>query len=922
MRQPPTAPGWVLARPRLLAALGNSPCPLVVLRAGAGYGKTVLAAQWAATRPGTRWLEADDVASEPFDGWALAGGDLVLDGYAPGDTALDAEVTALLDQCPQARHLLLLSRAAPSLDLGRRRVEGTVFEIGASELAFNRDEVLELLGQAPACDPDPAVVEALMSRALGWPAALRLALQTVPQSSLTGATGPMADYIAAEIWGVLSAKQQEFALATSLLEEFQPEWCDGICECGGGARTVRELRASESWLLPPGQVGDGFRHHPLVREFFQARLDEEPARRRDLESRSARTLAANRRTMEATALALEAREWELAIGFLRRGADRAFREGHGEKLRGYLARFPEPYRGRAELLRVEGYLAWASGDLEVALVKALQAAEVDDVDLRADALVLQAAVHYAQGKFVDELAALRQAIDLGPADSHVLAKAWFGLGSLHYRAGRIAEAETALQRAAGLTHEGEPVHAGVQSVLALLPLATGRPHAAIAGLTRALESNRKARNRRGEAHACYHLGIALNQSGMHERALDTLAEAGRQAEQLGLAHLAALVAREAADAHRDLRAGEARGRYQQAIAMLQPLEASAGLLHAYHGLAVLLRRENDLQGARRAAETALEHAASGDPQFITLVRLHFALLGDDLRAVRAHLAEARAHPNRYYRALALLFAAAADRKGARLLAREALALIQDEGFEHLLREESELAAPWLAARLAPAVSEPAARRRFRFTLLGNLNLETPEGDVPKLRPLALRLLAYLALHRGATVGSEQLIEALWPGRDFEMRPTMQTLIWSLRRNLQERLIVTRSSGYTFDSDEQVWVDVEEFGRLLRAERFEESIALYRGELLPGVEWAELERRELENRYLRALEELADTRFKQGRREEAIELLERLVATDPLAEEAIGKLVAWNRQAGHEDAAQRLRREFASRLERELGISPD
>ncbi|MEX2542001.1 MAG: BTAD domain-containing putative transcriptional regulator [Trueperaceae bacterium] len=562
----------------------------------------------------------------------------------------------------------------------------------------------------------------------------------------------------------------------------------------------------------------------------------------------------------------------------------------------------------------------------MAQVKASQAAEVEDANLRADALVLLAAVHYSLGNFATELIALRQAIDLAPSDHHVLAKAWFGLGSLHYRAGRVAEAEQALKCSAALTHEGEPVHAAVLSVLALLPLARGTPRTAIAGLARAVAGNRRVGNRRGEAHACYHLAIALDQAGMHQQALDALAEAEQLARELGLAHLAALVAREMADAHRDIGSGEAPERYRQAIAELEAMGASAGLLHAYHGLAVQLRRENDKEAARRAAEKALEHSESGDPAFVALVRLHLALLSDDQAALRASLAQALSHPHRYYRALALCYAAAGDPVAARRHAKEAMALIQDEGFEHLLREEQTLAAPWLGTpsqRPPPAPDTRLERPpRFRLYLLGDLTLEGPEGSRSRVRPQALRLLAYLAMRRGSTVDPAQLIDALWPDRGNEMRPTMQTLIWLLRRKLHERLVVTHTSGYAFDPDALVWVDVEEFSRSLRGERFEECISLYRGELLPGIEWADLERRHLENRFLHALERLADDRCEAGRSDEGIELYERIVAIDPLAENASRKLVACHQKAGRHDAAQRFRREFAQRLEQELGLSGD
>lgn len=928
VRQPRVAPGWALARPRLLAALAEANCSLILLRAGAGYGKTLLARQWAASRSGACWCDLAGERFEEIEGWESAAGDLILDGYAPGVPGLDEAVSALLDRCPEGRHVLILSRAQPDLDLGRRRIEGTVFELGAFELAFSRDEVRDLVCRAARIDCDEASLDELMSRTLGWPAAVRMAIYGMSGADsrslgpISGADGPMAHYLQTEIWRQLDGDQREFALATSLLEEFQPEWCDGISECGGGVRMVRELRAAESWLLPPRKVGEGFRHHPLVREFFLAHLREEPAKRRELETRSARTLSSNRRTVEATEVALNAEAWELAIECLRRGADRAFRQGQGERLRTNLARFPLSYRDRPELLRIDGYLAWASGDLEVARIKASRAAETQDVDLRADALILRAAVHYAQGEFAEELSALQESIDLCPGDQHILGKAWFGLGSLHFRAGRISEAEGALQQAAALTHEGEPAHAAVLSVLALLPLSRGTPRAALPGLIRAVASNRKAGNRRGEAHACYHLAIALNQSGMHQRALDTLAEAERLGHELGLAHLGALVARETADAHRDLGTGEASQRYRDVIASMESLGAASGLLHAYHGLSVHLRREHDREAARRAAEKALAHAASGDPAFVSLVRLHLALLSPDPGAFQERFKEALQFPHRYYRALALLYAAAGDRTTARQRAQEAHALIQDEGFEHLLLEEQALAAPWLGTQSPVPTLAPVVRtqQRFKLYLLDGISLQGPDGEALRIRPQALKLLAYLALRRGATVEPEQLIDALWPQRGNEMRPTMQTLVWLLRRNVHERLVVTRATGYAFDPDKLVWLDIEEFAQNLREKRFAESVEIYRGELLPGVDWADLERRHLENRFLHALEVLAEEHCEKGRSEEGIALYERIIAIDPLAEDAYRRLIACHEKAGREDAAERLRREFAQRLERELSLS--
>lgn len=67
---------WAIPRPRLIRAIDQAQGPLVLLRAAAGYGKTVLAAQWAAQRSGVRWLEPGDVLPG-------GSGDVVFENYRP-----------------------------------------------------------------------------------------------------------------------------------------------------------------------------------------------------------------------------------------------------------------------------------------------------------------------------------------------------------------------------------------------------------------------------------------------------------------------------------------------------------------------------------------------------------------------------------------------------------------------------------------------------------------------------------------------------------------------------------------------------------------------------------------------------------------------------------------------------------------------
>ena len=69
----PGMPDWALTRPRItkLIAEGNRWCPLTLVTAPAGSGKTMALALWAAVEPGTvAWVTVDEFDNRPGVFWA------------------------------------------------------------------------------------------------------------------------------------------------------------------------------------------------------------------------------------------------------------------------------------------------------------------------------------------------------------------------------------------------------------------------------------------------------------------------------------------------------------------------------------------------------------------------------------------------------------------------------------------------------------------------------------------------------------------------------------------------------------------------------------------------------------------------------------------------------------------------------------
>jgi LuxR family maltose regulon positive regulatory protein len=263
--------------------------------APAGYGKTVLLADWA--RQGGRrvaWLSLDAGDNDPTRFWRhlLAALDqvrpgtsmrfgaslpptsrsfevpatglindlaaeaadtdvlLVLDDYHLIDAlAVHELIDFLLDHRPPNLHLVIASRADPPLALARLRARGELTEVRVADLRFTPDEAAALL-QPPTTGldarlPDGAV-SMLAARTEGWAAGLQLAslsLRGHPDASgfvaaFTGSHRHVIDYLSEEVLERQSDEVRNFLAQTSVLERLSGPLCDAITSAAGGATTI------------------------------------------------------------------------------------------------------------------------------------------------------------------------------------------------------------------------------------------------------------------------------------------------------------------------------------------------------------------------------------------------------------------------------------------------------------------------------------------------------------------------------------------------------------------------------------------------------------------------------------------------------------------------------------------------------------
>jgi LuxR family transcriptional regulator, maltose regulon positive regulatory protein len=122
----PGVPDWAVPRPRItkLIARGRLWCPLTVITAPAGAGKTMALALWAAAEPGpAAWVGPDEFDNRPG--------------------VFSAYVVAAL------RRSGVAAPAPPPAD--RRRDAGRAFVLGLAAALAAQDPPLTCCGMRPAC---------------------------------------------------------------------------------------------------------------------------------------------------------------------------------------------------------------------------------------------------------------------------------------------------------------------------------------------------------------------------------------------------------------------------------------------------------------------------------------------------------------------------------------------------------------------------------------------------------------------------------------------------------------------------------------------------------------------------------------------------------------------------------------------------
>ena len=216
---------------------------------------------------------------------------------------------------------------------------------------------------------------------------------------------------------------------------------------------------------------------------------------------------------------------------------------------------------------------------------------------------------------------------------------------------------------------------------------------------------------------------------------------------------------------------------------------------------------------------------------------------------------------------------------------------------------------------------------LRVRLLGEVVATLDGRPVPLLTaPRMQRLLARMALARGAGVPRDQLAGELWPDSNAAQgRTNLRKLLHDLRRAVPgSALVDARGSTVRWCAGPSTWVDVAAFTEAAARGDLAEAVAGYGGDLLPGVDddWVVGERERLRRLAVEALAGLAAAADAGSRDGEVVEHARHLLRLDPLHEPAARLLMRALARRGERSEALRTYDRLAACLERDLGLAPE
>ena len=620
VRTPPRQRSLV-RRQRLVEQIHNNiQRSLILISAGAGYGKTSLLIDYAhdAELP-VCWLSLDEhdrhistfleyfVASvrERFPGFggsvleALSGTGppedvepfvrlfiheleekvsqyvvLILDDYheVADSEPVNAFIDGLLRYLPDHVHLVLASRAIPTrLTLTRLVASGGVTGIGTEDLCFTTAEIYELLQHMGRADLSEEQAKLIAERSEGWITGILLAAHWTGAAQdiirIAGTMGGLTQYLG-ELFERQPESVQRFLLGSALLSEMTPPLCDALLGIDGSAQILHSLAEQNLFTWPLDIEGSQYQYHQLFSEFLVSRLERDhPEWCRTLRLSQAELMANRGSWPSAIHGYLSAGAYSEAADAIQIIVQSMYEAGDWDRLKGWIDSLPESILSlHPRLMLFRGRILGEMNELDQAsemLEKACQGFEErGDTQGVARAMVQQAVAQRMRERFDEAIATCHQVLEVvGDTDGLAATLAHHNIGICMNLKGDYDQGMLRMEEALRISREcgDDTIAALVVSDMGAAELTRGKLVNARRFYHQALLAWRKIGNPAALSLALQGLGLIHHHLGESVEAENRTLESIEKARSIGMMRVEADSTTNQADLYRDT------GRYDEAV---------------------------------------------------------------------------------------------------------------------------------------------------------------------------------------------------------------------------------------------------------------------------------------------------------------------------------------------------------------------
>lgn len=268
---------------------------------------------------------------------------------------IKSALTFLLENLPHLVHLVLISRTHIDLPLSRLKTMREILEITAQELVFTPDEVQRLFSQVFDITLKDENTRTLHRKTSGWVSGLILFYHALKEKSDTeietllrkmqGSNSAFFSYLEENVYDRLTRDEKEFLVRTSILAKLDATFCNRFLDIENAAEVLRYFEENHLFTFSLDEEKENYYYQHLFQDFLRTKL------RSELDSEEISALhetagqihESNGENEEALEHYLVSKNFDDACRILSRIGRKMIKDGRLRRINSILRRYPNRY---------------------------------------------------------------------------------------------------------------------------------------------------------------------------------------------------------------------------------------------------------------------------------------------------------------------------------------------------------------------------------------------------------------------------------------------------------------------------------------------------------------------------------------------------------------------------------------------------